>query len=62
MKRMCLPCGRESEDKTLFYELAAKTGPRFICKAASPCYFNLMTFSLDNTSIYKEKELSLRLT
>ena len=32
MKRQCLTCGIESDDKKKYFELSGQTGPRYICK------------------------------
>ena len=32
MKRECVTCGKQSDDKKMFFELSAKVGSRFICR------------------------------
>ena len=57
MKRECLTCGKESEDKKGFFELAAKTGPNHICRecAAELGIKNFMSAGFkSNTSVLKK--------
>lgn len=35
MLRQCVTCGKESDNKKDYFELSAKVGPRYICRACA---------------------------
>jgi hypothetical protein len=57
MKIECVTCGKVSEDKKMYFELSAKTGPRNICRdcAAELGINNFMSAGLhSNTGVLKK--------